>query len=34
MQNAGIAALGLNWRYLAFEVPPEDLRAGMEGAKR
>ncbi len=33
MQNAGIAALGLNWRYLAFEVHPEDLRAAFEGAK-
>src|SRR5262249_25570059 len=27
MQNAGIAALGLNWRYLAFEVAPHNLRA-------
>jgi HEPN domain-containing protein len=26
MQNAGIAALGLNWRYLAFEVHRDDLR--------
>jgi shikimate dehydrogenase len=34
MQNAGIAALGLNWRYLAFEVRPEDLSAALEGAKR
>ena len=34
MQNAGIAALGLNWRYLAFEVHPEQLRAALEGAKR
>jgi shikimate dehydrogenase len=34
MQNAGIAALGLNWRYLAFEVHPDDLRAALEGAKR
>jgi shikimate dehydrogenase len=33
MQNAGIAALGLNWRYLACEVPPENLRAALEGAK-
>lgn len=33
MQNAGIAALGLNWRYLAFEVHPDDLRAAIEGAK-
>ncbi len=34
MQNAGIAALGLNWRYLAFEVNPDDLRAAIEGARQ
>jgi shikimate dehydrogenase len=34
MQNAGIAALGLNWRYLAFEVDPAELRAAIEGARR
>lgn len=34
MQNAGIAALGLNWRYLAFEVEPENLREAIAGAKR
>ena len=34
MQNAGIAALGLNWRYLAFEVHPDHLRVALEGAKR
>lgn len=33
MQNAGIAALGLNWRYLAFEVRPDDLQAVINGAK-
>lgn len=33
MQNAGLAALGLNWRYLALEVHPEDLRAALDGAK-
>lgn len=33
MQNAGLAALGLNWRYLAFEVRPEELRAALAGAK-
>lgn len=33
MQNAGIAALGLNWRYLAFEVHPDDLAAVIQGAK-
>jgi shikimate dehydrogenase len=34
MQNAAIAELGLNWRYLAFEVHPDDLRPAIEGAKR
>jgi len=33
MQNAGIAALGLNWRYLAFEVQPEKLREAIAGAQ-
>jgi shikimate dehydrogenase len=33
MQNAGFAALGLNWRYIACEVPPENLRIAIEGAK-
>ncbi|HEY5480409.1 MAG TPA: shikimate dehydrogenase [Verrucomicrobiae bacterium] len=33
MQNAGLAALGLNWRYLAFEVDPDSLRAAIQGAK-
>lgn len=33
LQNAGIASLGLNWRYLAFEVRPEELRAALIGAK-
>lgn len=33
MQNAGIAALGLNWRYLAAEVRPEALRQALDGAK-
>ncbi|MDW8309365.1 MAG: shikimate dehydrogenase [Verrucomicrobiales bacterium] len=33
MQNAGIAALGLNWRYLAFDVHPNDLRATLTGAR-
>lgn len=33
MQNAGIATLGLDWRYLAFDVHPEDLRAVIDGAK-
>jgi shikimate dehydrogenase len=34
MQNAGMAALGLNWRYIAFEVHPDDLRLAIDGAKR
>lgn len=33
MQNAGMAALGLDWRYLAFEVRPAELRQALEGAK-
>ncbi len=33
MQNAGISALGLNWRYLAFDVDPDDLPAAIAGAK-
>jgi shikimate dehydrogenase len=33
MQNAGIAALGLDWRYLAFDVQPDDLGAAIAGAK-
>src|SRR5882757_9612313 len=33
MQNAGIEALGLNWRYLAFEVHPNHLAAAITGAK-
>lgn len=33
LQNAGLAALGLNWRYLAFEVPPAELREAIAGAK-
>lgn len=32
MQNAGIAALGLNWRYLAFDVRPEELSSAIDGA--
>jgi shikimate dehydrogenase len=32
MQNAGIATLGLNWRYLAFEVRPEELESAIAGA--
>jgi shikimate dehydrogenase len=33
MQNAGIKALGLNWRYVAFDVHPDHLREAIAGAK-
>src|SRR5215510_14138723 len=33
MQNAGIASLGLNWRYVAFDVHPDNLREAIDGAK-
>src|SRR5437868_487697 len=33
MQNAGIAGLGLNWRYVAFDVHPDHLREAITGAK-
>ena len=33
MHNAAMAALGFNWRYLAFDVAPEDLRRALEGAQ-
>jgi shikimate dehydrogenase len=33
MQNAGIHALGLDWRYLAFDVHPDNLRAAISGAR-
>jgi shikimate dehydrogenase len=33
MHNAGIAALRLNWRDLAFDVRPDDLRPAIKGAK-
>jgi shikimate dehydrogenase len=33
MQNAGLAALGLNWRYLAFEVHPKNLASALAGAE-
>jgi len=32
MQNAAMAALGLNWRYLAFDVDPNRLREAIAGA--
>lgn len=33
MHNAAFAELGLNWRYLAFEVDPKNLRAAIEGSR-
>lgn len=33
MQNAGIDSLGLNWKYLAFDVNPNGLRSAIAGAK-
>lgn len=33
MQNAGIAELGLDWRYLAFDVRPEELASALAGAR-
>lgn len=33
MHNTAMAALGLNWRYLAFDVLPEQLRSAIAGAK-
>jgi len=33
MHNAGMAALGLNWRYLAFDVSPDNLKAAINGAR-
>ena len=33
LHNAAFAELGLNWRYLAFEVDPKNLRAAIDGAK-
>ena len=32
MQNAGLAALGLDWRYVACEVLPETLKEALAGA--
>jgi shikimate dehydrogenase len=33
MQNAAMAALGLDWRYVAFDVRPEDLAEALRGVK-
>ncbi|MFM1770364.1 MAG: shikimate dehydrogenase [Verrucomicrobiota bacterium] len=32
-QNAGLAALGLDWRYLAFDVHPDRLAEAIAGAR-
>ncbi len=32
MHNAAIHSLGLDWRYLAFDLPPSDLRTALAGA--
>lgn len=32
-QNAGMMAMGLNWRYLALEVCPENIETAIAGAK-
>ena len=32
MHNAAITELGLDWRYLAFDVHPEDLAEAIRGA--
>ena len=34
MQNAGLASLDLDWRYLAFDVRPESLAEAICGAER
>src|SRR5262245_62010999 len=33
MQNAAIAALGLDWVYVALPVKPEELEAAVRGAQ-
>ena len=33
MQNAGLAASGLDWRYVAFDVAPDNLGAAIRGAQ-
>lgn len=33
MQNAGLIALGLDWRYVACEVAPEQIAEALAGAK-
>jgi shikimate dehydrogenase len=34
MHNAALALMGLNWRYLAFDVHPNHLKAAIIGAQR
>src|SRR5688572_8157664 len=34
MQNAALAAMGLDWRYLAFDVHPDHLREAIKGAQQ
>lgn len=34
MHNAGFAAAGLDWRYVAFEVAPDDLEEALRGAQK
>jgi shikimate dehydrogenase len=34
MHNAALETLGLDWRYLAFDVEPEHLETALEGALR
>jgi len=34
MQNAALAHLGLNWKYLAFDIHPEHLGEAIAGARR
>ena len=33
MQNAGLAALGLDWRYFACDVHQDTLAAALNGAR-
>ena len=33
MHNAAFDHLGLNWRYLAFDVPPDQLRGALNGIR-
>ena len=33
MHNTAMAEMGLDWRYLAFEVAPDELGIAIAGAK-